>query len=82
MRNWAVPATWQCRTQFELEAAIRHYLKQLFYLFFLEWVRGHASRRKQPPGFSFDEILNENADDLATIVRNDRALDHDDEHWP
>jgi hypothetical protein len=57
-------------------------MQQLSISFSWHWVRGHAGRRKQPHEFTFAETLNEAADDLATIARNGRALDHDDDHWP
>jgi hypothetical protein len=75
--------TWRCRTHYDLEAAIKHCLKQLSFSFSWQWVRGPASRRKQPEDFTFlAETLNEAADDLATLARQGRALDHDDDHWP
>jgi hypothetical protein len=74
--------TWRCHTHYDLEAAIKHCLKQLSFSFSWHRVRGHASRRKQPEDFTFAETLNEAADDLATLARQGRALDHDDDHWP
>jgi hypothetical protein len=64
--------------------AIKHCLKQqLSFSFSWQWVRGPASHRKQPEDFTFlAETLNEAADDLATLARQGRALDHDDDHWP
>jgi hypothetical protein len=46
-----------------------------------KWVKGHASRRKQPENFTMAETLNEAADALATEARsNPRQAQHT--HWP
>jgi hypothetical protein len=47
------------------------------------WVKGHASSRKGPDDFTFPEILNETADELATKARQFPNLTQiDDDHWP
>jgi hypothetical protein len=76
--------TWRCRTHYDLEVAIRDcLLNKLPFPISWQWVRGHASRRKQPHEFSFAEVLNEAADELATIARHSQHLTRtDDDHWP
>jgi hypothetical protein len=59
-----------------------HSPKQQSFSFSWRWVRRHVSHRKQPHEFTFAETLNETADNLATLARHGRALDHDYDHWP
>jgi hypothetical protein len=74
--------TWRCRTHCNLEVAIRDCLLKLPIPISWQWVWGHASRRKQPHDFSFAEVLNEAADELATIARHSQHLTRtDDDHW-
>jgi ribonuclease HI len=75
--------SWRCRTHYDLEVAIRTCLLQLPISISWQWVRGHASRRKDPDDFTFSEVLNETADELATKARHSQNLTQmDDDHWP
>jgi ribonuclease HI len=75
--------TWRCRTHYDLEVAIRTCLLQLSISISWQWVRGHASRRKERDEFTFPEVLNKTADDLATEARKSQNLTQtDDDHWP
>jgi ribonuclease HI len=75
--------TWRCRTNYDLEVAIRTCLLQLPLSISWQWVKGHASRRKPSDEFTFPETLNETADELATIARQSQNLTQtDDDHWP
>jgi hypothetical protein len=47
-----------CTKKFTLEISIEW-----------KWVRGHASNRKKEQDFTVPEVLNEAADDLATLAR-------------
>ena len=73
--------TWRCRANYDLEAAIREYLEQNIASIQWKWVRGHATRRKQPQDFTWDEQLNVEADALATAAREHQCLQKMD-HWP
>ena len=73
--------TWQCRANYDLEAAIKFCLGDLPVKIHWEWVRGHASRRKQPHDFTWPEELNEAADAMATEARLQSATP-DKSHWP
>jgi hypothetical protein len=73
----------RCRTHYDLEVAIRSCLRTLSIPITWHWVRGHASRRKDPEDFTFAEVLNEAADELATQARKLPNLTQiDDDHWP
>ena len=59
--------TWRCRAHYDLEAAIGQCLCQLPEIQFTwQWVRGHASKRKPAYKFTWDKVLNKEADELAT----------------
>jgi ribonuclease HI len=76
--------TGRCRTHYDLEVAIRTCLLKLPIPITWHWVKGHASRRKEDPDdFTFPELLNETADELATQARQLPKLSKtDDAHWP
>jgi ribonuclease HI len=75
--------TWRCRRHYDLEVAIRTCLLQLPIKIEWQWVRGHASRRKKEQDFTYPEVLNECADDLATLARQSPIRTQQDEaHWP
>jgi ribonuclease HI len=75
--------TWRCRTNYDLEVAIRNCLLELPIPIKWHWVKGHASSRKRPDELTFPELLNETADELATAARQSQALMQlDDAHWP
>jgi ribonuclease HI len=59
---------WRCRQHYDFEIAICTCLLQLP---ISEWerVRNHASSRKKVQNFTVPEVLNETADDLATLAR-------------
>lgn len=44
--------TWRCRANYDLEVAIKDCIEQKFVSVRWQWVRGHASRRKQPYDFT------------------------------
>jgi ribonuclease HI len=74
--------TWRCRANYDMEAAIRHCIKQQTGLTIKwKWVKGHASRRKRPENFTDAEKLNEAADEMATSARSTpKLVTHT--HWP
>ena len=75
--------TGRCRSNYDLEVAIRTCLLQLPIPIKWHWVKGHASSRKDPDDLTFPEVLNETADDLATAARQLPNLTQmDDDHWP
>jgi hypothetical protein len=75
--------TWRCCMHYDLEVAIRTCLLPLHISVSWQWVQGHALSSKQPHELSFPEILNEEADDLATAARQVPILtQQDDDHWP
>jgi ribonuclease HI len=73
--------TWRCRANYDLEAAIKGCLRDLFMQFTGVWVKGHARRRKKPLDFTWEESLNDYADILATEAREVRSTP-DSSHWP
>ena len=73
--------TWRCRENYDLEAAIRQCMQRRAMCANWQWIRGHASRRKKREDFNRAEILNEEADELATEAR-DCQVGPADDHWP
>jgi len=73
--------SWRCRQNYDLEAAIRQCLDRLPITINFQWVKGHADRRKKPEKFTWAEVLNMCADDLATQGRQASA-ELDSSHWP
>lgn len=60
-------ATWHCRAHCDLEAAVRSCCQHLsFSRLDWHWVRGHASRLKAQSEFAWQEVLDDQADVLAT----------------
>jgi ribonuclease HI len=75
--------TWRCRQHYDFEVVIRACLFQLPISNEWKWVRGHASGRKKVQDFTVPEVLNEAADDLATLVRQSPiCMPQDNDHWP
>jgi ribonuclease HI len=71
--------TWRCRTHYDFRTC----LFQLPISISWQWVRGHASRRKERHEFIFPEVLNETAGELATTARQTQNLKQtNDDHWP
>ena len=66
---------------YDLEVAVKACLKLLPFSVKWEWVRGHASRRKQPYDFTWPEVLNSHADDMATAARQRKHVPNN-KHWP
>lgn len=75
--------TWRCRAHCDLEAAIRC-CRQRLSLSRLDWhwVGGHASRRKARSEFAWPEVLNDQADVLATQAHALEPESVDGDHWP
>ena len=73
--------TWRCRENYNLEAAIRQCLQRRTLRTNWKWIRGHASRRKLRENFIRAEILNDEADELATTARECKSGPVND-HWP
>jgi ribonuclease HI len=75
--------TRRCRPHYDLEVAIRTCLLKLPIPIKWQWVKGHASSRKDRDELTFPELLNETADELATQARSYPSLTQkDDDHWP
>ena len=74
--------TWRCRENYDIEAAISQCLDNMAVKMKFCWVRGHAlQRQKHGSSLSWDEILNEAADALATRARN-IPIDATNPIWP
>jgi ribonuclease HI len=75
--------TWRWRQHYHFEVARRACLLQLPISIEWKWVRGHASSRKKEQDFTVPEVLNEAADDLATLARQSPIrTPQDNDHWP
>jgi hypothetical protein len=64
------------RRCYDLEVAIRTCLLKLPILIKWQWVKGHASSRKDRDELTLPELLNETADELATQTRSSPSLTH------
>ena len=73
--------TWRCRENYDMEAAIQSCLDKLPFSVLMDWVKGHADKRKKPEKFTWAEQLNVAADDLATRARCSLE-EKDSSHWP
>lgn len=73
--------SWRCRANYDLEVAIKVCLQTLPLKVQWKWVRGHASRREKVENFTWPEILNSHADDMATAARDTTYLPCN-KHWP
>jgi hypothetical protein len=73
--------TWQCRANYDLEAAIKACLQCLRMQLSWKWGEGHASRRKKPSQFTWAETHNDHADKLATAAREVQS-NPESSHWP
>ena len=74
--------TWRCRGNYDIKAAISRCLQRSPFVVNWKWVKGHASRSKQPHELTWPESLNEAADNLATLARTTPPNSHLDEPWP
>jgi hypothetical protein len=74
--------TWRCRQHYDFEVAIRTCLLQL--PISIEWkYRGNVNSRKKEQDFTVPEVLNEAADDLATLAcQSSIRTPQDNDHWP
>jgi ribonuclease HI len=72
---------WRFWANYDLEAAIQSCIRAMQITVTWKWVKGHARRRKKPCEFLWAENLNDQADILATNVRNLPGLS-DTTHWP
>jgi len=73
----------RCRKHYDLLSAITFCTLNLNMPITWQWVKGHASKRKEPHEFTWAETLNEAADHLATAARDSPHLSDDDTyHWP
>ena len=74
--------TWRCRENYDIEAAISQCLDNLPVKMKFCWVRRHAlKRQKHGSSLSWEEILNEAADVLATQARS-TPTSTADTSWP
>ena len=72
---------WRCRANYDLEVAIKVCLSSLPLTVTWAWVRGHASRRKKEYDFTWPEVLNSCADEMATAARARKHV-QGSTHWP
>ena len=73
----------RCRKHYDLISAIACCISKINMPIHWQWVRGHASQRKETHEFTWAETLNEAADNLATAARDTtRRADDDKYHWP
>ena len=74
--------TWRCCAHYDLISAINECVQTLSVPIKWQWVRGHASRRKEPQDFTWAETLNEAADMQATHARDSHSDSDNGSHWP
>ena len=74
--------SWRCRANYDLEVAIKACLTALPFAVQWKWVRGHASRRKKRENFTWPEVLNSQADEMATAARDTKTPKRGNLHWP
>ena len=79
--NHGFGTSWRCRANYDLEVAIQACLQSIPLTIDWQWVRGHASRRKQEYDFTWPEVLNSCADEMATSALS-RKHTSDNRHWP